>query len=347
MVVRARRNSTVLKFNHSTTRPYLNGFSPTARTITTSAASSSASFQAGPSSNCTAGSSASKHTRDRAKPDAATLLLLDSVDSIPQYGFTQSAYLLPSACSPLNVEETLKRQRILSTLFPGSPTTFDAKLFMAWNKVCDLAIVHHISTEQVIQVLRAGEPLDCNTMQGKPVRMDANLSAQAEKVAFHKLAILIQERLRLSWMVKAHLTQGITALSTISPIKTTLGSILPHKTILPNFPTPLPLLDLTSSFVATLLTHPIVQDKSGWMDPDGSEWYAVRMRLILAYTTATLHAASANVTHFQDTQNLFWRVIRARENGIAATLGTMMGSGKAWIKWGGRGWLGVFRSLGL
>lgn len=118
---------------------------------------------------------------------------------------------------------------------------------------------------------------------------------------------------------------------------------MPHRTLLPNLPTPTPLLTLTSRFVDAVLTR----GETGWIDPDSPEWYAVRARLTLAYTAATLHAASGQVVHFQDTQRLFQRIVAGRETGVLATLSDAAGSAGEWIRWGGRGWLGVFRSLGL
>ena len=139
----------------------------------------------------------------------------------------------------------------------------------------------------------------------------------------------------------------MTALCTRSPTTSTLHTAFPHRTLLPNLPDPGPLLSLSSSFVATLLTHPSTQRVTGWIDPDGPEWYAVRTRLTLAYTAATLHMASGRTAHFQDTQQLLHRITSARDTGLAATAGTMLTSAKEWTRWGGRGWLGVFRSLGL
>ncbi|EST07065.1 hypothetical protein PSEUBRA_003522 [Kalmanozyma brasiliensis GHG001] len=289
-------------------------------------------------------SSSSPHHTTHSAPDASTLLLLDSIPHIPQYGFTRQAYLRTSA-DPLDTDELSKRMRVVSTLFPGPESSFDAKLFEAWNSLCDLSVIHGVSPETVLASLRTGE--EAGKTQGKPVNTRKNLSKAEERAAIEKVAAVIEERLRLSWSVRGHLTQGITSLSTLSPTSSTLHSVFPHQTVLPNLPTPLPLLNLTSGFISTVLTHPTVQARTGYIDPDGPDWYSLRTRLTLAYTAATLHAASPSIAHFQDTQRLFRRAVEGRETGLAATLGGIAGNAGEWVRWGGRGWLGVLRSLGL
>ncbi|CBQ72503.1 conserved hypothetical protein [Sporisorium reilianum SRZ2] len=291
-------------------------------------------------------------------PNAATQLLLDTIPAIPQYGFTKDAYL--SSSTPA---DRLTRERIAQTLFPGLASTFDARLFAAWNNVCDLAVVHTLSPDSVLESLKSGQPVGGS--ESKPVRMQSSMSEDAERTALAKVAAVIEERLRLSWSVRHHLThvspllssfplnrtsltrslhkQGITALCTHSPTTSYLHSIFPHATVLPNLPNPLPLLDVSSGFVSLVLT----QAETGWIDPDTPQWYAVRARLTVAYTAATLHAASSSVLHFQDTQRLFQRVVKGRENGVAATAADVAGRAGEWTRWGGRGWLGVSRSLGL
>ncbi|SJX62365.1 uncharacterized protein SRS1_13212 [Sporisorium reilianum f. sp. reilianum] len=269
-------------------------------------------------------------------PNAATQLLLDTIPAIPQYGFTKDAYL--SSSTPA---DRLTRERIAQTLFPGLASTFDARLFAAWNNVCDLAVVHSLSPDSVLESLKSGQPVGGS--ESKPVRMQSSMSENAERTALAKVAAVIEERLRLSWSVRHHLTHGITALCTHSPTTSYLHSIFPHATVLPNLPNPLPLLDVSSGFVSLVLT----QAETGWIDPDTPQWYAVRARLTVAYTAATLHAASSSVLHFQDTQRLFQRVVKGRENGVAATAADVAGRAGEWTRWGGRGWLGVSRSLGL
>lgn len=291
-------------------------------------------------------------TRNTA-PDASTLLLLNTLPHVPRYGFTKQAYFRSPTTSSsssqiqaIDPEELNKRMRIASTLFPGPNSVFDGKLFQAWSRVCDLSTIHSSSPDQIIRSLKNAVELDSGT-DGKPVRTQRSLSSQEESVALQKVAALIEERLRLSWQVRAHLMHGITALSTASPTSSRLHSIFPHETILPNLPNPAPLLNLTSEFVETVLTSPDTQERTGWMDPDGPNWYAVRSRLTLAYTAATLHAALPSVEHFQDTQRVFQRIVRARDTGLAATLGGLAQSSGEWVRWGGRGWLGILRSLGL
>ncbi|SOV05248.1 uncharacterized protein UDID_03327 [Ustilago sp. UG-2017a] len=277
-------------------------------------------------------------------PDASTLLLLNTIPSIPEYGFTKQAYL--RSTPSLDPEEVTKRLRILTTLFPGPDSAFDSQLFRTWSRICDLSIIHSTPPEQILASLIDGVNL-ADAQEGKPIRMQRSLTSADQSCALSKVTALLEERLRLSWEVKGHLMYGLSALSTLSPTASRLHSVFPHETILPNLPNPAPLLNLSSELVSMVLTDPIAQRKTGWIDPDGPSWYTIRSRLTLAYTMATLHAASPSVTSFQDTQALFQRVVRARDAGLAATVGGLAQSGAEWVRWGGRGWLGILRSLGL
>lgn len=223
--------------------------------------------------------------------------------------------------------------------------SFDAKLYSAFNKVADLSAIHSLSMEEVVEALRSGND-PSSAGPGKPVNMQ-HLSEPEETLALQKVYTLIEQRLALSWTVKPHLMHGLTALSTASPTTSALHSILPHQTVLPNLPNPGPLLDLSNSFINEALGNPEAQRRTGWIDPDGPEWYTVRSRLTLAYVAATLHAAAPSIQSFEDTQRLFRGIVRGRENGLLASVQTLAGSGKEWVRWGGRGWLGVLRSLGL
>lgn len=159
--------------------------------------------QASTSSNPT-----SNHATDRPPrggPDKTTLLLLESIPQIARYGFTKQAYLRSSS-SP-DTDELTKRMRIVNTLFPGPASMFDGKLFEAWNTVCDLAVVHNVSPETVLQALRSGQGVgnEGTTAHGKLVNMK-RMSSEEERAAIEKVAGIIEERLRLSWSAKAHLT---------------------------------------------------------------------------------------------------------------------------------------------
>ncbi|CDU25835.1 uncharacterized protein SPSC_06006 [Sporisorium scitamineum] len=306
----------------------------------------STSWQANPSPPSAQTSTDHEHsTSSNTHPDAATLLLLNTIPSIPQYGFTKAAYLSSSSSSssssPSSPADRLKAERILQTLFPGPDSSFDARLFTAWNDVYDLASLHALSPEAVLQSLKSGQRV--GGMETKQVRTQSRLSKDAERTALGKVTSIIETRLRHSYTVRRHLTHGMTQLSTLSPTTSRLHSIFPHATVLPNLPTPLPLLTMASRFVNGVLTHAA----TGWVDEDGPEWYAVRARLGVGYVAAMLHVASGGVESFQDTQRLLERVVKGRESGVMATVGEVVGGVREWMGWGGRGWLGVFRSLGL
>ncbi|CDW98281.1 hypothetical protein, partial [Sporisorium scitamineum] len=207
----------------------------------------STSWQANPSPPSAQTSTDHEHsTSSNTHPDAATLLLLNTIPSIPQ----------------------LKAERILQTLFPGPDSSFDARLFTAWNDVYDLASLHALSPEAVLQSLKSGQRV--GGMETKQVRTQSRLSKDAERTALGKVTSIIETRLRHSYTVRRHLTHGMTQLSTLSPTTSRLHSIFPHATVLPNLPTPLPLLTMASRFVNGVLTHAA----TGWVDEDGPEWYA-------------------------------------------------------------------------
>lgn len=126
-----------------------------------------------------------------------------------------------------------------------------------------------------------------------------------------------------------------------------MHSILPHKSILPSLPNPGAMLALCSDFVSSVLTNPAAQARTGWTDADSGDWYSVRARLIAAYLLTTLHISSGQITHFADSQTFFRRIMMGRDNGLAASVEAALKSRDQWIQWGGRGWVGILRSLGL
>lgn len=276
-------------------------------------------------------------------PNAALQVLLDSIVHIPKYGFSKQAYLA-SYNSTLSAAETAKRLQTLQTLFPGPDCLFSSQLFIAWNRLCDLSIIHELTHERVLHLIRNGHhfpahpPPTISTQPPSESHLQDSLS---------KVTLLIEQRLYLSWAVRHHLIQAITSLSTFPATQTPLHFV-PLGTCLSDLrlPNALPLLELSSNLVSMTLTHPAAQNKTHWIDPDGPQWYSIRARLTLAYTAATLHAASAHVHHWQESRAVLRKIISDREHGILATLSNRIDSGKQWAKWGGRGWLGVLRSLG-
>lgn len=107
------------------------------------------------------------------------------------------------------------------------------------------------------------------------------------------------------------------------------------------------MLGLSSDFVSNVLTIPAAQARTGWLDADSTDWYSVRARLIAAYLLTTLHISSGQIAHFDDSQRFFRRIMAGRDSGLAATLESAIKSRNEWIEWGGRGWVGILRSLGL
>lgn len=141
--------------------------------------------------------------------------------------------------------------------------------------------------------------------------------------------------------------QGITAFSSYSASTSALHTVLPHKSVLPAIPDPSAMLGLSSDFVSSVLSNPAVQSRTGWLDADSTDWYAVRARLTTAYLLTTLHISSGQISHFDDSRHFFRRIMAGRDSGLAATVESTFKSSKEWVQWGGRGWVGVLRSLGL
>ncbi|KAJ9476258.1 hypothetical protein PHBOTO_006351 [Pseudozyma hubeiensis] len=307
------------------------------RTLTSTARALSASQASTSNKTHTSDQSTSQHT-SKALPNASTLLLLDSIPHIPQYGFTKQAYFASSPSS-----DPTRSVRIVETLFPGPDSHFESQLFTAWNNCCDISAIHSVPISTVVQLVRDGQDPDSPT--ARPVRMTP-LSPTESRTALHNVTTLLESRLHHFHFIRTHLLPALTSLSTLSPTTSSLHSAFPHQTLLPNLPTPLPLLTLASAFVDHALTHPAAQLRTGWSDPDGPDWYAVRARLSAAYTAAILHAASGS-GGWDETRGVLWKVVRAREDGLVSAVGAMVKGGGEWVRWGGRGWLGVLRSLGL
>lgn len=173
----------------------------------------SASLHSSPQSNSSCSSYTTsnnsrneKEGRDGSTPDAATLLLLNTLASVPQFGFTRHACL--HASSP--GEQAAKHLRIVSTLFPGPESAFDSALFAAWNKVADLAVLYDVSPDHVVHLLKAGSHPSRAVREEerahKPVRMQKGLGPAEEKIALQNVAQILEQRLRLSWAVRNHLT---------------------------------------------------------------------------------------------------------------------------------------------
>ncbi|SPO48953.1 uncharacterized protein PSANT_06644 [Moesziomyces antarcticus] len=283
--------------------------------------------------------STSTHPRD-SRLDLTTTVLLDALPAVSQYGFTKHAYMHADGVH----HDVNQRLRTVDTLFPGPDSTFEAALFQAWNSVSNHASIHATTPQHIITALRNGT-LDKEAQ--RPVRLDAQLSEEQQRKALANVAELMLDRLKLSWNARPHLQQGLAAVSTASPETSTWHSVFPHKTVLPDLPTPRPLLEMASGFVGDALSHPAAQQRTGWIDSDGVDWYAVRTRLTLAYLAATLHAAAPSITNLADTAALFNRILAARDTGAIATAHTLLSSSTQWVQWGSRGWLGVFRSLGI
>jgi hypothetical protein len=76
---------------------------------------------------------------------------------------------------------------------------------------------------------------------------------------------------------------------------------------------------------------------------DEQDWYASRIRLTNAFVLAELHMLSPDYSgNVHDSLRLFRKL--AKKNIIIPSNAPDPG---AWTMWGTRGWLGIFRSLGL
>ncbi|KAI3482524.1 hypothetical protein L1887_54829 [Cichorium endivia] len=181
--------------------------------------------------------STSTHPRD-SRLDLTTTVLLDALPAVSQYGFSKHAYIHAAGAQT----DLDRRSRTVDTLFPGPDSTFEAALFQTWNSVSNHAAIRATSPQDIIAILRANGTLDGETQ--RPVRINAQLSEEEKRKALAKVAELMLDRLRLSWDARPHLQQGLAAVSTASPETSTWHSVFPHKTVLPDLPTPRPLLEM-------------------------------------------------------------------------------------------------------
>ncbi|PWY99898.1 hypothetical protein BCV70DRAFT_200806 [Testicularia cyperi] len=337
--------------------------------------SSSSSSKPFPSTTTTTTTKNQKYSSDTHALPIRTQILLQSLPHVDTHGFTKHAYLstdgkcvtgatFPSLDPSHSNLTQAQKSRLLTTLFSSSTRAFDAALFHMWAQTSDVQVSHRLASpaEAAGVLIRGGSSPAPSTLAfqaaagggagggaaGRRVDMRASLSSNQEREALQKLSTLVEERLGISWRIRRHLVQGISAYCTLDPSSFSMLSALAHRSMLPAaLPDAAQLLGFSSRFVDALLTSPQAQQQTGWLEPDGPGWYTIRTRLAAAYLLATLHMASGHTTHFQDTQLYFRRILADRETGVLATLSNAIHSAGQWSTWGARGWLGIFRSLGL
>ncbi|GAC71607.1 hypothetical protein PANT_4c00024 [Moesziomyces antarcticus T-34] len=229
--------------------------------------------------------STSTHPRD-SRLDLTTTVLLDALPAVSQYGFSKHAYIHAAGAQT----DLDRRSRTVDTLFPGPNSTFEAALFQTWNSVSNHAAIRATSPQDIIAILRANGTLDGESQ--RPVRINAQVSEEEQRKALEKVAELMLDRLRLSWNARPHLQQGLAAVSTASPETSTWHSVFPHKTVLPDLPTPRPLLEMAGGFVGEALAHPAAQQRTGWIDSDGVDCGVVR-----AHSGRTRHGRHRHRAH--------------------------------------------------
>ncbi|PWN37553.1 uncharacterized protein FA14DRAFT_176843 [Meira miltonrushii] len=105
-----------------------------------------------------------------------------------------------------------------------------------------------------------------------------------------------------------------------------------------SIPTPLPIMQR-----AWQVTDEAIH-MAKWKGRLGTDWYTHRTRLTNAFLMAELHLLSPD---FQGDAHQSVHVLRrlARPHSVFGT--QMIESASQWVNWGSRGWLGIFRSVGL
>lgn len=184
------------------------------------------------------------------------------------------------------------------------------------------------------------------------------------------------------WSIHQPLSQ-LSAVEIPTPLLTLLLARLPPplSLVLPtSIPNPLPLLSRSFNLVDDLLntsqaqlrrqqqrttttntaTPQQVKKEANDTAPDtyipiyGSEWYTTRAHLALAYLASELHLispASQGVEHSVGVLHSFlehrFGAAAPSAQDPASSVSQLLRSGKEWIEWGGRGWVGILRSRGL
>ncbi|PWN54171.1 hypothetical protein IE53DRAFT_383256 [Violaceomyces palustris] len=316
-------------------------------------------------------STASAQRATTSANSAVQALLRNALPQVKRYGFTREAILAGNGPSSSSSQVSLPDQGLrgglseftLSKLFPGKdsdPTSAPNSLFRYWDQES-----LRVSLER-FKRLSSGE--------------DASVQETREEVYMSAVQIL-ETRLELSGEVRDHLLQAFTNLSTVNlptpptqSLPTSLQralNVLPWPVMFRFLPKALPnpepmvsraydLADITLSNLSHLeKSHPIPNSSPSPSSLSASEdhmkiyrdYYDDRARLTLAYLLSELHLSSPSEPSSrdpEDSKKLFRRIaVHGRRTSLAADLERVLKSSQGWITWGSRGWLGIFRSLGL
>ena len=236
-------------------------------------------------------------------------LLRKSLVHVPTKGFTVAAIRQTLQEYP-NVDAA-KLDRALAALFPGPDSASTAgprRLWQAWDN----------------EVLK---------------RMKQEYSNKGtETHAYESTVDWLCERLKHSVPVRSHLLPAFTLLAS-EPLLGQSPTLIPFLSKTPTIPNPGPVMARAVQIAedATFATD-LVTEK-------GTEWFTKRSRLAFSYGTAELALVTQPSMTQEQAINLLRRL--ATTPGAYEFLRQHTQSLRLWVEWGGRGWLGILRSLGL
>lgn len=164
-------------------------------------------------------------------------------------------------------------------------------------------------------------------LPSKPQGLNDEKSNAEDKRAIEKVELLLAGKLLQSVSYREHIVDAL-ALLTAAKDRQTFS----------NIPTPLPIMQR-----AWNVTDEAIH-MAKWKGRLETDWYTHRTRLTNAFLMAELHLLSPD---FQGDAHQSVHVLRrlARPHSIFDS--ELIQNASQWINWGSRGWLGIFRSVGL
>ena len=202
---------------------------------------------------------------------------------------------------------TIKNEEELTNLFPNQ-NDLSIQLLSQFDKEAFQVASTSLSTSKSIQT-------------------DIKDEKARDKKAIENVELLLAGKLVHSVPFRDHLIDALAIL-------TASKSLQPFSTI----PTPIPVMER-----AWTITDEAIH-LANWKGSLGVDWYTHRARLTNAFLMAELHLLSPE---FEGDVHQSIHVLRrlARPHSIFGS--ESIQSASQWIDWGARGWLGIFRSIGL
>lgn len=271
---------------------------------------------------------------------AARALARSALAQVPRYGFTMEA--IRAASPPQGGSKEGIEQLFYGS--PGAETSAARRLLEAH----DSASLESMAAAPFLRDSRS-----------RDVGSKSNQKKEEEEVAFHCAVSLLETRLRQSFEVRAGLPDALASLLLSS--SSSSSSTLPLLKRLP-IPNPAPLLHRSATIADEALRL------AAWRGNYSMDWYTTRLRLAQSFLLAEMHLLAPRNASVADEEGherlddesallnptaLLRRLAYLRLPGPSSmnsqgpAIEDTLKSTKQWATWGSRGWLGIFRSVGL